>query len=150
MSTRVSEVAQRILNTRVQYAWGGGHGAIPGPSQGLRDGGLADFNGDYLKVGLDASGLVRWFVYLWTGDNAADGNTMTQYADSVPVPFEEARPGDLFFPDSHNRGYVTVYLGGGTQLEIRKSGERVRVSPISTTGEFRRCVSVTDDIEVPV
>ncbi len=125
---------------------GGGHGVKPGPSLGIRDGGFADLNKDFEKVGLDASGLVRWFVYLSTGIDAANGTVESQYAASEHVPDGEERPGDLFFPNIAGLPphYVTIYLGLNMQLEIRKSGEAIRVSPISEPGKFHRIV-VSDE-----
>lgn len=138
------DIAQRMFNERIPFAWGGGHSREPGPSHGVRDGGFADLHGDFGKIGLDASGLVRWFVYLRTGVDAAGGNTVSQYAVSAPVPEGEERPGDLFFPDSQMNQYVTIYLGMNMQLEIGKSGETIRVSAIDEPGEFRRIV-VSDE-----
>ncbi len=42
------------------YAWGGGDSS--GPTLGIRDGGVADSYGDYMKVGFDCSGLA---LYAW-------------------------------------------------------------------------------------
>ena len=138
------DIAQRLFNERIPFAWGAGHGKEPGPSLGLRDGGFADAHRDFEKVGLDASGLVRWFVHLRTGVDAANGNTVSQYYASDPVPEGEEQPGDLFFPDSQMQQYVTIYLGLNMQLEIRKSGETIRVSAIDEPGEFRR-ITVPDE-----
>lgn len=144
MSRDPLDIAQRLFIERIPFAWGGGHLKYPGPSFGTRDGGIADLHGDFGKIGLDASGLVRWFIYLRTGIDAADGTVEVQYRISEPVPVGEERPGDLFFPDSQMRNYVTVYLGNRMQLEIRKSGETIRVSTIDEPGEFRRIV-VSDE-----
>jgi cell wall-associated NlpC family hydrolase len=144
MTQNPLDIAQRLFNERIQYVWGGGHGSEPGPSFGIRDGGFADSHGDFEKIGLDASGLVRWFVYLHTGVDTANGTVEVQYRISVPVPKGEELPGDLFFPDSYMRNYVAIYLGNSMQLEIRKSGETIRVSTIDESGEFRRIV-VSDE-----
>lgn len=140
------DIAQRLFNERIPFAWGGGHREEPGPSFGLRDGGFADLHEDFKKIGLDASGLVRWFVYLSTGIDAANGTVESQYAASEHVPDGEERPGDLFFPNIAGLPphYVTIYLGLNMQLEIGKSGETIRVSAIDEPGEFRRIV-VSDE-----
>lgn len=142
------DIAQRMFNERIPFAWGGGHGVKPGPSLGIRDGGFADLHGDFGKIGLDASGLVRWFVYLRTGVDAANGNIVSQYYASDPVPEGEEQPGDLFFSDSAGRPphYVTIYLGLNMQLEIRKSGETLQVSTIGESGEFRRIIVSNDKV----
>ena len=51
-------IARAESQIGVPYAWGGGD--ANGPTQGIRDGGVADSFGDYNKVGFDCSGPVSY------------------------------------------------------------------------------------------
>lgn len=137
----VAELATQYVNAQIPYAWGGGHGAQPGPSQGISDGGgYADACGDYNKIGLDCSGLSRDFTWNMYGVDI-NGTAASQYASGMPIAPEDARPGDIFFPFSSGRppGHVTVYIGAGSMLEAQQSGTNVMISPLPD-GEFRRFV----------
>lgn len=137
---KVQELMQDIVDQQIPYAWGGGHGAEPGPSQGISDGGgQADRMGDYSKTGVDCSGLARWIHYQISGNDNAAGTAETQYASGMAVSADEARPGDLFFPDSAGRPphHVQVYAGNGMVIEAQQSGTNVMFSPLQS-GEFRR------------
>ena len=137
----VVELANEYVAAQIPYAWGGGHGPEPGPSQGVSDGGgYADACGDYNKIGLDCSGLARDFTWNLYGVDI-NGTAATQYASGMPVAPEDARPGDIFFPTSAGRppGHVTVYIGNNSMLEAQQSGTLVMISPLSD-GEFRRYV----------
>lgn len=140
---RVQELAEKIVNAQppIPYTWGGGHGGEPGPSGGVRDGGVADSFGDYAKTGVDCSGLTRWMTYEIYGVDAANGTSESQYASGRPVSANQARPGDLFFPDSAGRPprHVQVYVGNGQVIEAQKSGTYMMFSPLKS-GEFRRMV----------
>lgn len=132
-------IAETIVGT--PYSWGGGHGRVPRPSLGMRDGAFADSHGDYAKVGLDASGLARWFVHRMTGHDTADGSAELQYRNSRHVPAGSQRGGDLFFPEAAGIPHpydVKVYLGGGEILNMGRSGERARIEALTEPGEFRR------------
>ena len=136
------ELADKLLASEppIPYAWGGGHGGEPGPSQGISDGGgQADKMGDYNKIGLDCSGLARLMVYEVTGQDSANGTAETQYNTGQPVSPDEARPGDLVFPDSSGRPpmHVQVYLGDGKVCEMQQSGTVMMVSDCPPA-EFRR------------
>lgn len=137
----VIELANDYVAAQIPYAWGGGHGAQPGPSQGVSDGGgYADQCGDYNKIGLDCSGLARDFTWNLYGVDI-NGTAATQYASGMPIAPEDARPGDIFFPNSAGRppGHVTVYIGNNSMLEAQQSGTLIMISPLSD-GEFRRFV----------
>lgn len=137
----VIELANEYVAAQIPYAWGGGHGPQPGPSQGVSDGGgYADQCGDYNKIGLDCSGLARDFTWNLYGVDI-NGTAASQYASGMPISPEDARPGDIFFPSSAGRppGHVTVYIGNNSMLEAQQSGTLIMISPLSD-GEFRRYV----------
>lgn len=135
------ELANEYVAAQIPYAWGGGHGAQPGPSQGISDGGgYADQCGDYNKIGLDCSGLARDYTWNLYGVDI-NGTAASQYASGMPVAPEDARPGDIFFPDSAGRPpmHVAVYIGNSSMLEAQQSGTLLMISPLPS-GEFRRYV----------
>lgn len=140
---RVQQICQNVVDSDVPYAWGGGHGEAPGPSQGTSDGGgYADRCGDYNKIGMDCSGFARYVVSETWGVDAANGSAATQYSSGMPVAAEEARPGDLVFPASAGRppGHVQVYVGNGQVCEAQQSGTNIMFSPLESGAEFRRMV----------
>ncbi|ORW08501.1 MULTISPECIES: C40 family peptidase [Mycolicibacter] len=135
---QLQELVRGTLGT--PYAWGGG--ALDGPSQGISDGGgPADRAGDYKKIGFDCSGLSRYLTYQSTG-HEIPRTSEAQYAAGVPVSAAQARPGDLFFPNSAGRppGHVQVYIGNNQVVEAPSSGQTVKISPLRP-GEFRRMVA---------
>ncbi|TXH11159.1 MAG: peptidoglycan endopeptidase [Spirochaetes bacterium] len=140
---RAQELADKLVNHQppIPYAWGGGHGGAPGPSQGIHDGGYADQCGDYRKRGVDCSGLARWMTHTLYGVDI-NGTSQSQYASGHPVSASNARPGDLFFPHSSGRPptHVQVYVGNNMVIEAQKSGTNLKFSPLQS-GEFRRFVS---------
>jgi len=147
VEARLYDVTKRLLG--MPYAWGGGHGAAPGPSQGISDGGgPADRAGDYRKVGLDCSGLSRYVLSQVYGVDIG-GTSQSQYASGVPVSASQAQPGDLVFPRSSfsggGPGHVQVLLdpAAGTVLEAPSSGQTVKISPLAAGSEFRRFVTET-------
>lgn len=138
------EVLDSFINAEppIPYAWGGGHGADPGISQGISDGGgHADAMGDYAKQGLDCSGFARAATYEIYDVDIGPSTAADQYATGTPISEDEARPGDLFFPDSAGRppSHVQVYAGDGYVAEAQQSGTDLMYSPISS-GEWRRMV----------
>lgn len=137
---KAQELAQKLVNhdPPIPYAWGGGHGGSPGPSQGTRDGGYADQCGDYAKRGVDCSGLSRWMTHQLYGIDIG-GTSQAQYASGRPIDAAHARPGDIFFPSSAGRPpeHVQVYVGNNQVIEAQKSGTYLKFSPLQS-GEFRR------------
>lgn len=130
----------------VDYAWGGGHGGAPGPSQGTSDGGgAADAHGDWKKQGVDCSGYTRWgYAKVFGSDVLGSSTSQSQYAGGSPVSSPRAM--DLAFPPSAFSGgggptHVQLYLGDGMVAEAPQSGEKVRVRPVAPGTEFRRYVS---------
>lgn len=124
------ELAEQLVNAQppIPYAWGGGHGATPGPTQGTTDGGYADACGDYAKIGMDCSGLARYFTAETQGidlnGTAASQLSMCQLVSQPMI-------GDLGWPTTSNPGHVVVYMGNGTILEAQQSGTYLMFSPAS-------------------
>jgi cell wall-associated NlpC family hydrolase len=79
--------------------------------------------------GFDCSGLI-WDLY------RVHGLTIPRDADpqmhhGTPVARSAQNPGDqLFFGSRNYADHVSIYLGGGRQLEAPDSAHRVRVSPV--------------------
>lgn len=112
------------------YAWGGG--TATGPSQGIRDGGVADSYGDYNKVGFDCSGLV---LYAFAGVGIALPHyTGYQYQQGTKVNINEIQRGDLLFWGPNAEHHVAIYLGNGQMIEAPQSGSTVQVSPVRYSG----------------
>lgn len=133
------KLAQDYASANIPYAWGGGHGAEPGISQGTSDGGgAADQFGDYMKQGLDCSGLSRDYLYNLYGIDIG-GTAADQMAKGQAVSSEDIQPGDLWFPHD---GHVGVYIGNGQILEAQQSGTNVHIRELSdserSSSVFRR------------
>lgn len=112
------------------YAWGGGNAS--GPTQGIRDGGVADSFGDYNKVGFDCSGLT---LYAFAGVGIALPHyTGYQYQKGTKVDPSNMQRGDLIFYGPNAEYHVAIYLGDGTMLEAPQSGSSVKVSPVRWSG----------------
>ena len=113
------------------YAWGGGNSS--GPTQGIRDGGVADSYGDYAKVGFDCSGLM---IYAF----AAAGVSLDHYSgyqaqSGEQVPLSQKQRGDLlFWDDGGSIHHVALYLGNGKMVEAPYSGSQVRVTSVRYGG----------------
>ncbi|OLF07286.1 hypothetical protein BU204_35770 [Actinophytocola xanthii] len=138
--TAAIAVAAALSYLGTTYAWGGG--GPTGPTQGIRDGGVADRHGDYKKVGFDCSGLTE-YAYAQAGI-AIGGDSRTQYASGgTRHPFVDALPGDLLFAGETPATihHVAIYLGRiygrDYVLESPQSGDVVRISKTSIVGEFR-------------
>ena len=77
--------------------------------------------------GFDCSGLL-W----WAFGQAGLGIPRTSsdiYDDALRIPRREAAPGDIV--SFHGEGHVGLYLGGGLYVHSTRSGDVVRVSPLS-------------------
>lgn len=117
------------------YAWGGGD--ENGPTRGVRDGGVADAHGDYLKVGFDCSGLTL-YAYAQAGVRLTRPSDSQLTGARVVVPFSQALPGDLLFWGTHHVAlYLGVFEGVHRMVEAPSSGDVVKVSPVRLGGDFR-------------
>ena len=138
-SNDVVDIAQDIVQKRTPYAWGGG--GIEGPSAGVSDGGgVADRNGDYLKIGFDDASLAQFIVYQAFGV-VIPRTAPDQLTAGTPVSEDDAHPGDLvIYTKGHEGAYphVAVYLGRGWAVDAPGSGEVVRIRRLKDGGEFRR------------
>ncbi|WP_312877864.1 NlpC/P60 family protein [Lentzea indica] len=128
---RVQTVINRALSQRgVIYAWGGGN--YNGPTYGVRDGGVADSYGDYLKIGFDCSGLM---MYAFAGVGVyLPHYSGYQYNSGRKVPLSQMAPGDMIFWGPGGGTHVALYLGGGMMVEAPHSGAVVRISPVRYGG----------------
>ncbi|MEJ2887441.1 NlpC/P60 family protein [Actinomycetospora aeridis] len=137
MPDEVKLVLERALSQLgVVYAWGGGNDQ--GPTQGIRDGGVADSHGDYDKTGFDCSGLM---IYAFAGAGKELPHYSGYQADAGDrIPLEQRRPGDLlFWADDDGAGavhHVALYLGDDQMVEAPESGKTVRIAPVRLDDEI--------------
>lgn len=128
---KIETVIERATSqVGVPYAWGGGD--ANGPTQGIRDGGVADSYGDYNKVGFDCSGLV---LYAFAGVGISLPHyTGYQYQKGTKISPSEMQRGDLVFYGPSGSQHVAIYLGDGTMVEAPQSGQNVSISPVRQAG----------------
>ncbi|MGW0035562.1 NlpC/P60 family protein [Gordonia sp. NPDC003376] len=133
----VEIVVNRALSQlNVPYAWGGGD--ANGPTQGIRDGGVADSYGDYNKIGYDCSGLM---IYAFAGVGIELPHyTGYQYTSGPQVPLSQMQRGDMIFYGPNASTHVAMYLGDGKMVEAPQSGDVVKVSPLRTDGAMPNVV----------
>lgn len=112
------------------YAWGGGN--ANGPTQGIRDGGVADRHGDYNKVGFDCSGLTL-YAFAAAGISLPH-YTGYQYNQGTKVPVSDIQRGDLLFWGANGGQHVAIYLGNGMMIEAPQSGQFVSEVPVRYGG----------------
>ncbi len=123
-------IARATAQVGVPYAWGGGD--ANGPTQGIRDGGVADSFGDFNKVGFDCSGLV---LYAFAGVGVALPHyTGYQYQRGTKVSPQEIQRGDLIFYGPNAENHVAIYLGDGKMIEAPNSGSTVQISDVRWSG----------------
>lgn len=123
-------IARATAQVGVPYAWGGGD--ANGPTQGIRDGGVADSYGDFNKVGFDCSGLV---LYAFAGVGVALPHyTGYQYQRGTKVSPQEMQRGDLIFYGPNAENHVAIYLGDGKMIEAPNSGSTVQISDVRWSG----------------
>ncbi len=136
-----SSRGQQVVNAAMAYlgttyAWGGGD--YDGPTQGIRDGGVADRYGDYMKVGFDCSGLA---LYAW----AQVGVYLPHYSayqytgQSNKISRDNLQPGDLVFwanntSDPSSIHHVAIYIGNNQIIEAPNSGSYVKISTMYWNG----------------
>ena len=128
---KIETVIERATSqVGVPYAWGGGD--ANGPTQGIRDGGVADSHGDYNKVGFDCSGLV---LYAFAGVGISLPHyTGYQYQKGTKIAPSEMKRGDLIFYGPNGNQHVAIYLGDGTMVEAPQSGQNVSITPVRQGG----------------
>lgn len=112
--------AEKELNA-YDYVFGGGHGAIPGPTLG----------------GLDCSGFARWmYSYAWGSDVLGAGATTSEITlvNRVSSPV----PGDLVFFGSSTGSvhHVGIYIGNNHMINALHSGTRIEQDTVSSLGDF--------------
>ncbi|GAA3028953.1 C40 family peptidase [Streptosporangium longisporum] len=83
----------------------------------------------------DCSGLVQW-AYAQAGIKVPRV-THQQFVSGPQIPLSQAQPGDLLFwrHDPTNPGYVShvaIYWGGGKMLHAPRTGDVVKLVPVST------------------
>lgn len=123
-------ISRAMVYIGTPYAWGGGNAS--GPTQGIRDGGVADSFGDFNKIGFDCSGLT---LYAFAGVGIALPHyTGYQYQKGTKVDPSNMQRGDLIFYGPNAEYHVAIYLGDGTMLEAPQSGSSVKVSPVRWSG----------------
>ena len=131
---KVVQAALAFLGTT--YSWGGGD--ENGPTLGLHDGGVADSYGDYAKTGFDCSGLTKYAVAQASGKSIIlPHNDQAQMADPHGTPITDPAallPGDIVVP--HN-GHVFIWMGGGQVVEAPQSGDVVKISPYTPSGDWQ-------------
>nr|WP_260153009.1 NlpC/P60 family protein [Hoyosella altamirensis] len=128
---KIDAVVNRALSqVGVPYAWGGGN--ANGPTLGIRDGGVADRHGDYLKIGFDCSGLM---VYTFAGV----GISLPRFSGYIynagtKVPVAQMERGDMLFWGAGGSQHVSLYIGNGQMVEAPFSGATVRVVSVRWSG----------------
>jgi cell wall-associated NlpC family hydrolase len=139
-SSSGSGAGQTVVNAAMAYlgttyAWGGGDSS--GPTLGIRDGGVADSYGDYMKVGFDCSGLA---LYAWAQVGVyLPHYSGYQYSGQPKVSQDNLQPGDLVFyayntSDPGTIHHVAIYIGNDQIIEAPNSGSYVRISPMRWDG----------------
>lgn len=123
-------IARAESQLGMPYAWGGG--SANGPTQGIRDGGVADSFGDFNKVGFDCSGLV---LYAFAGAGIALPHyTGYQYNHGTKIDPGQMQRGDLIFYGPGGGQHVAIYLGDGMMIEAPNSGSVVQKAPVRWSG----------------
>ncbi|HEX2300436.1 MAG TPA: NlpC/P60 family protein, partial [Pseudonocardiaceae bacterium] len=84
-------IARAMAQRGVRYSWGGGD--ANGATIGIRDGGVADANGDYRAAGFDCSGLMIYAFAPVLGYSLPHYSGL-QYRAGRRVPLAHRRPGD--------------------------------------------------------
>lgn len=123
-TSSVVAAAMKFLGT--PYSWGGG--GSKGPSLGIKQGANTK--------GFDCSGLLQ-YAYAQQGV-AIDRSTYQQFAQGQTVPKASLRPGDAVFfePGPSGPEHVGIYMGGDKFIEAPHTGANVRVSTLSTRGDY--------------
>lgn len=122
----------------VQYVWGGGHKASPGPSTGTCVGDPDSLScTDPSAVGTDCSGFARWVYDLAYGsDVLGSGPTGSELARMHKM--STAQAGDLVFfgADTTHTHHVGIYIGGGKMINSYKTGTNVQTNAVSDVSDL--------------
>ncbi|MGV9775549.1 C40 family peptidase [Streptosporangium sp. NPDC003464] len=100
----------------------------------------------------DCSGLVQW-AYAQAGIKVPRV-THQQFVAGPQIPLSQAQPGDLLFwrHDPTNPSYVShvaIYWGGGKMLHAPRTGDVVKLVPVSTRN-FAGAVRISPDVAARV
>ena len=79
------------------------------------------------ETGFDCSGLTM-YVFAKIGVSLPH-YAAAQYEMGVPVPKDQLQPGDLVF--FRNLGHMGMYIGGGNFIHAPRTGDVVKISPLS-------------------
>ena len=122
----------------IQYVWGGGHEAQPGPSTGTCVGDPQSLScTDPGAIGLDCSGFARWVYDLAYGqDVLGAGATGNQIQEMTRVSSPVA--GDLVFfgASASDTEHVGVYIGNGEMINSYDTGTVVQTNTVSAGGNL--------------
>jgi hypothetical protein len=106
----------------VPYQWGGGHGAVPGPS-------FASGHGRS-GIGLDCSGYARAVLANMGITVNGSADSLLSAAKSHPA-VAALRPGDLVFYEGTHPNHVMVYIGNGQVIgETHTGASGPEVKPV--------------------
>lgn len=125
--------AQSVVNQKVPYVWGGGHGSKPGPSYGIRES-IADagsqansdayYKHDTTVKGLDCSGFVR---YVYSNAGVVDlGGGFVAHTPTVDtahwtkVTASTAKAGDVvvYYNSKGVLHHIAIYDGNNQNGKI--------------------------------
>lgn len=124
-SNAVVAFAQKQIG--IQYQFGGGNGK--NPTVGTNSAG----NG---KPGWDCSGLTQ-AAWLQGGGVHLGHYVPAQYAETKRVAKNALQPADIvFFHGDGALGHCGLYIGGDQFIEAAHTGTNVRVSKLSTRGDY--------------
>lgn len=122
----VIAAAKKWLGTT--YAWGGGDAS--GPTLGIRDGGVADRFGDYMKKGFDCSGLT---LYSWAQVGVKIPRTSSMQHAQLPQVTNPQAGDIMWWP-----GHVALYIDANSMIQAPQSGDVVKISPLRGGAVYHR------------
>ena len=94
--------------------------------------------------GFDCSGLVS-YVYKELGTSISR-TSQAQSKDGVAVAKKDLQPGDLvFFGDASAPHHVGIYMGGDQYLHSPKTGDKVKISTLSSRADYAGARRVSVD-----
>ena len=124
-SNKVVAFAQQQIG--IQYQFGGGNGKNPTVGQNSAKNG---------KPGWDCSGLTQ-AAWLQGAGVHLGHYVPAQYAETSRVAKSSLQPGDIvFFHGDGVLGHCGLFIGGDQFIEAAHTGTNVRVSKLSTRGDY--------------